>query len=131
MLNVVKGLPPNFADIVAVFPAAAGIDTIFTYGQTVYVPSGNTLTRALEIHEGVHMAQQSDPESWWKRYLVDPEFRLDQELPAHRAEYRAFKIMYNDRNEQNRYLHAVASRLASPLYGGLLTVSKARKEILK
>lgn len=130
-MNIVKGLPPNYADIVAVFPAAAGTQTIFTYGTTVYIPSGNTLTRALEIHEGVHIAQQKDPESWWKQYLVDPEFRLAMELPAHRAEYRSFKVMYNDRNEQNRYLHAVASRLASPLYGGLLSTTQARREILK
>jgi hypothetical protein len=67
--------------------------------------------------------------AWWDRYLVDTDFRLEQELEAHRVEYRTFCSRNKDRNLRAKYLHATSSRLASPMYGKLLTTKEAARKI--
>lgn len=128
----VKGLPPNFEAIVAVFPDAAGPNTIFAFGDVIYVPSGNNLPQELYDHERVHGARQTDigVERWWNQYLADPKFRWDEELMAHAAEYRSFCTLNRDRNVRSRYLAAVSQRLASPLYGRLMSYREAKRLIV-
>lgn len=131
-MNVVKGLPPNFGDVVAVFPNASNPGVIFTYGDTIYNPSGILLTPELHAHEGIHCGRQGDHvEDWWIQYLRDAEFRLNEELLAHRAEYRTYAASERDRNTQNSYLRQVARRLAGPLYGNMITEGQAIREIKK
>lgn len=128
-LNVIHADPPNREAIEARFGVLPG-SVIFTYGPNVYVPSGEPLTKALEAHEGVHVLQQGgDPEGWWNVYLSDDDFRLDQELAAHRAEWRVLSGSITDRNARVEGLRSVARRLASPMYGGLVTVSEAMRLI--
>ena len=80
------GFPPNVNQIEERFSVGTG--TIFTYAPSVYVPSGRPLTGSLIAHERVHIGQQGDdPAAWWDRYLDDVEFRLEQEVEAHRAEW--------------------------------------------
>jgi hypothetical protein len=133
-LNIVVAFPPMFEEIAAVFPAARGPGAIFTWGDTIYVPGGaHLLTPALRAHEGVHYSRQTNDtpkiEAWWQRYLVDAEFRLAEELPAHRAEYKQFCSTHRDRNLRIQFLHAIAGRLAGPLYGGMLSPAQARCRI--
>ena len=130
-MTIVKGRPPNYADIVAAFPAAARLGTIFTYGNIVYVNGVPDLNPQLKAHEAVHIDQQrrhGGPGPWWERYLADGPFRLAQELSAHRAEYKTLKHL--DRNAGARALEFIAARLASPLYGGIVTVREAKRLIL-
>lgn len=133
-MNIVRGKPPNFKEIVAVFPFASREGVIFTYGDTVYVNGTPVLPPQLKAHEATHIEQQTrpgngGPETWWARYLEDPTFRLDQELRAHRAEYRTLKTL--DRNGAFRALPFIAGRLASPLYGSMITLAEAKRAILK
>lgn len=133
-MNIVRGTPPNFKEIVAVFPFAKREGVIFTYGDTVYVNGTPDLPPQLKAHENCHIDQQKrpgggGPSVWWMRYLEDPEFRLDQELVAHRAEFRTLKHL--DRNAAYRSLEFIAGRLASPLYGSIITVQAAKRAILK
>ena len=66
-----------------------GEGTIFTYAPAVYVPSGRPLSGPLIAHERVHICQHGDdPVAWWARYLSDADFRLKQEVKAHRARGR-------------------------------------------
>lgn len=128
---VLRERPPLFDEIVAAFPDAAKPGTIFTWGDRIYVPNGGEVTLALRAHELVHCERQKGaPETWWLRYLADQGFRLDEEIPAHRAEYRAFKRWSKDGNAAARYLQAVAVRLSGPLYGGLISPAKARALLL-
>lgn len=119
-----KEYPPNIRSIEARFgPRRHG--TIYTYAPFVYVPSGVPLTPSLEAHEAVHLRQQgTKPKPWWNRYLQDDAFRLAQELEAHRAEWRALGRV-KDRARRHRHRIAVARRLASPLYGSMMSVSDA------
>lgn len=134
-MNIVTGHPPNFDDIVAVFPDAANPNVVFTYGDSVYVPSGKPLIAPIQAHEMIHSMRQVRAEggakTWWDKYLVDTEFRLVEELAGHCAEYRAFSTMVKDRNEVARYLQLVANKLAAPLYGNLISPAQARRLLTK
>lgn len=134
-MKVVVARPPNFGQIVAVFPEAKQRGVIFTFGETIYNPSGGHIPAWLKAHEGVHFSRQTNHkpaiEGWWKRYLEDPEFRLAEELPAHRAEWKAYAEVHKNGNQRAQMLHQIALRLASPLYGSLITFSKAKREVAK
>jgi len=67
--------------------------------------------------------------AWWEKYLTDIEFRLDEELAAHRAEYKAWCAVSLNRQQRRFYLTQVAARLASPLYGNMLTYHQAKRWI--
>ncbi len=114
----VKGLPPNFEEILKVFPAAAAPNVMFAYGDVIYVPSGNSVPQELYDHERVHGSRQTTTgvERWWQLYLEDSEFRRDEELVAHIAEYKSFCARNRDRNARAAYLSTIALRFASPLY---------------
>jgi hypothetical protein len=130
-LKIVSGTPPNFDAIKAALPAATRAGVIFTYGDTVYVNGDEYLPPALRAHEAVHVGQQRDypggPEAWWGRYLTDPTFRLSQEIPAHRAELHAWPKTNRNRKAVEAYF--IATRLAGPLYGRLISISDALNAI--
>lgn len=131
-MKIVIGPPPNIEDIRAVFDLS-NQEPIFCWGDIIYNPHNIDVNEFLKVHEHVHSDQQSktSPAAWWSEYLVDTEFRLRQELPAHRAEYRAFRARHKDRNLHARALHGIAERLSSPLYGSVITLKQAKKEIMK
>lgn len=122
--------PPNIERIRAKFPLKGG--EIFAWDGIIYHPMGNRLPPELIAHEECHFAQQDgDPEGWWERYLSDDdEWRFEQELEAHIVEYREYCRHNRDRNQRMRYLHMIARRLASPMYGNVVTSAQARRRIL-
>lgn len=136
MMQVIRGVPPNYPAILAVFPMASLPGVIFTYGKTIYAPSGGPISAELMAHEAVHGERQgsdlSGIENWWHRYIADPKFRLEEEIPAHQAEYREFcrnNTSGQTRNGRRLALHSIASRLASPLYGSMIRYDDARRLI--
>lgn len=133
-MRVIVGRPPNFEEIAATFPMARGPGAIFTFGDAIYVPGGaHLLTPYLKAHEGVHYARQTNDtakiEAWWRTYLVDAQFRLQEELPAHRAEFRTYCSLHRDPNARIRFLYGIGERLSGKLYGGLMTPAAARRAI--
>lgn len=133
-MQIVVERPPNYDAIVARFPDAARPGVIFTCGQTIFNPAGIEISGALKCHESVHAQRQGNEEhgilEWWRRYLDEPLFRLEEELLAHRAEYRAFKGWTKDRRLVLRELETIARRLSGPLYGGLITLAQAQRFIV-
>lgn len=104
---------------------------VFCYGDTVYNPKGDKLFEPIIAHEEVHSRQQKDcggPEAWWDRYIAEPKFRFDQELEAHREEYRVAS-MHLPRNHRRRVLRGLSERLAGPLYGKMVTKHEAARLI--
>lgn len=132
-LRVVHERPPNYADIAAVFDLSKTKGIIFAYGDVIYAPDC-IVPPQLMVHERVHCERQgADVAGWWRRYLDDAEFRLAEEVPAHRAEYRFWcarpgseKPVAGFRSGREYYLMQIAKRLSSPLYGGLVSIGKAR-----
>lgn len=128
-MNIIKAYPPNIVEIMKVFPINK--NTVFTYGPDLYAPNINfELTRDLIIHEETHTRQQGDdPAGWWEKYLVDKQFRLEQEVEAYRNQYRYYCSMHKGRNERFNFLRMIASDLASPLYGSLIGFLDATNRI--
>lgn len=135
MSEVVEGWPPNITQIRAVLPVTR--NNIFAYDGIIYSPSGTDLPPELHAHEAVHFAQQDNypggPAGWWDEFLASPKFRLKQEIPAHKAEYR--HMLRNATSRQQRRfvkskgLKMLAKRLSAPMYGGIINLQTAMQEI--
>jgi hypothetical protein len=136
-MHIINARPPAYIwdECDRRFGVSRRVGVIFACGDTVYNPSGVDLTSALMAHEGVHGARQAvypgGVFGWWDRYLIDPAFRLTEEIPAHVAELRTYLAAADlSRPARRLQIKAVAARLASPLYGRLISFDKA-KELLK
>lgn len=132
-MKVVTGRPPNYDRIVEAFGhLAMRPGVIFCYGDTIYNPGGKPVPPSLVVHERAHSLRQEEmngPEFWWDRYIADPAFRLAEEIIAHRAEWMYFNSSGAGRNARRVYLSQAAHRLASPLYGSLISAAKAKQVI--
>ena len=128
-MKLVADFPPNI-ELIRQHFALSG-NEIFTYGDTVYNPTGEQLPPWLKAHEAVHIKQQQDvdPGVWWDRYLRDPGFRLEMELPAHQVEYAIFYRHCSVRNVRRAYLKTMARRLSGPIYGHMIGYAEAMKKI--
>ena len=131
---IVNERPPNFEQLLAAFPKADGPGVLFAYGGRIYNPSGISIPPALIAHENVHLARQNDMDPrdsyptrvtgadvWWDHYLRDTEFRYNEELLAHAAEFKVQRA--GDRNASARLLMSTALRLVAPLYNYVPPVS--------
>ena len=117
-MRVLYLFPPNFKQINAKFNVR-GKPVIFCYGDTIYNPARIKVPDPLMAHEEVHSRQQADdPALWWTRYIDDAGFRLRQEVKAHQVEFAAC-------GGSDRALEAIARRLASPLYGNMISFAEA------
>lgn len=131
-MKIVIAYPPMIEEIDKAFKVK-GKPVIYCWGETIYNPMGVHIDNKLKAHEGVHFARQSNEtakiEAWWSKYISDPEFRLNEEIPAHRAEYKEFCNHNKDRNARSHFLRHVATKLASPIYGSVITSTAARIRI--
>jgi hypothetical protein len=128
-MKVLTEYPPNYALLNEVFNLE-GRKVVFTYGDILYNPSGGNPSMDLLVHEKVHEKQQGDdPGGWWLRYVEDKYFRYNQEMEAYRAQYKFFCKVYKDRNRRALFLRAIASDLSSPIYGGIISLENATKQI--
>ncbi len=127
-MRIVNDYPPNIEKLREAFNP--GPNTIFTYGEIIYNPSGGVLSTELLAHEKVHITQQgAGAEEWWQRYLDDVHFRLAQEIEAHRVEYKTYCAGNKDRNRRSMFLQTIARRLSSPMYGNIITFREALRQI--
>jgi hypothetical protein len=126
-MKVLKGYPPNFAALAKVFPIKGKPGILYAWGDKLWNPSGVAVTPWIMAHEMVHGDRQLGMglEQWWQRYIDSAVFRYDEEILAHQAEWNAYTGP-----DAARYLDLISARLASPLYGHLLTYYEAREAIL-
>jgi hypothetical protein len=130
-LEVVRGRPPIYEEIVAKFPHAANEGVMFAWEGKVYAPGSTKVTIELDAHEAVHIAhQENDCARWWKLYLADTDFRFHAETLAHRVEYRRYCSRHLNPVKRAQALNAIARKLGSPLYGWDRPVAEMRAVIL-
>lgn len=124
--------PPNYRDILDVFPTVPTLKPCFCYGDTIYNPFEIEILPDLEFHESIHSKQQSDsPEIWWYTYLHNKTFRLEQELEAYGGQY-AFILKHIPNNALRKWkLEHMARSLSSDLYGNIITYGEAESRIKK
>lgn len=132
-MTVIRMYPPNFQKIKKRFGnVVTGGKVIFTYGERIYNPGSAQLTDALFAHERVHADRQiaMGIEPWWDKYIEDNQFRFDEELPAHKAEYEVIAKRHLPGAKATEHaLRAIAERLAGPLYGRMVSFDQALEAI--
>jgi hypothetical protein len=132
IMQIIYGeYPPNYKEICEVFDIKDHPGIVFTYGEKLYIPSGEKPDKHLMSHEETHERQHAEmgADAWWERYLVDPGFRFMQELEAYRNQYRSMATL--NLEQRVGYLNHIASDLAGPMYGNILTFEEAKAEITK
>ena len=135
MKNLIA-FPPNYKEILAAFPSIAGAPVIFAYGDILYNPTGAEISLDLYAHEETHERQQKAYRGgvvqWWKEYISNPDFRLEQEVEAYRNQYKFILVdSAHQRSRQVRksMLHKFCTDLSSAMYGKLITYELAHKLI--
>lgn len=133
-MDVVIGKPPVWEEANKLFKLEElKLDTVFTYGNTLYNPSGHSIPMDLYAHEQTHAHQHNHDDTvaklWWKRYLEDPDFRVEQEAEAYGAQYAFLCKREKDRNKRAQMLWTLAQALSGPMYGGVITHSLAMRKI--
>lgn len=125
--------PPIWEEASKAFNLDPGRATFFTYGDTIYNPANYPLSADLIRHEETHGEQQEHHPDvaaiWWKRYLQDPEFRLDQETEAYAEQYKFYCQQEKRRDMRARYLFEIAGHLSSPMYGSIISRAQAMRRI--
>jgi len=133
-LVVQVGYPPIIDELEKVFGPLKGREILYSWGTTIYNPMAVPVHGQFFAHEGTHGMRQLAPgmsiETWWKLYMEERDFRLNEEMLAHIAEYQAFCILHKDRNLRAVYLDKVARKFVSPLYKFDVTYKDA-KEFLR
>jgi len=139
MKNLIA-FPPNYKEVLAKFPFIKGKPVVFTYDDILYNPTGADISSDLKVHEETHSRQQKifrgGAKMWWKSYLFSPEFRLDQEAKAYRAQY--CYILVHSGGQKNRgqqvrkaALIRFAEDLSGKIYGKICSYELALRLISK
>lgn len=130
-MQITTDYPPNYEEICKVFPLK-GYKPIFAYAPYIFNPHKVMIGPDLLEHETVHGIRQGrDPETWWKRYMAEDNFRLAEEVFAHVAEYR-FLEQGKDRVGRRRVFDYLVKRLCEPMYGYNPPLSYGRgRDVLK
>lgn len=100
---------------------------IVTYGDTAHFHKGG-MPPDLHIHEEVHVRQQAamGVEKWFNQYLIDPAFRLDQEVEAYRCQkdYIVDNVMnHKKRTLKIDFIHECMVKM----YDGMVSLEDARR----
>lgn len=130
-VKIVKDVPPNYNEILKRFNVEH-MKIVFTYGATIYNPSGIDLPFHVIAHERVHCEQQQYDDDaaklWWERYLSDTEFMLDVEAEAYAVQYLTVKQV-TDEKQSKAFLEDLATLLSSEIYGNPITFHQALTRI--
>lgn len=127
-MEIIEGFPPNIEEIREAFnpPPYA----VFTYAPKIYNPTEALLPPHLIAHEKVHLEQQGDnPKKWWKRFIADPEFRMQEELEAYRVQYQYFCRNIPNRMKRYDFLRELGLLISGPMYGNQISLQDAMLKI--
>ena len=136
--EIVVTPPPFWWWIHKQFPEALLDKQIFAFGNKIHWAhqfDGQALSLDLIAHETTHLKQQGFSNfgaiKWWRRYAKDPQFRLEQEIEAMRAQMAMARTMTNNRQVLFELEMKQAGNLASPVYNNMVSVSEAYDLITK
>ena len=127
-MEIVSDFPPIYDEITSMFTIAKR-GVIFAWGDKIYNPDNVYIPPQLIAHERVHGRRQgSDIHGWWRRYLDEKEFRLNEEILAHIAEMKYLLGPNPNRQMRRQNLRLIAKRLSNPLYR--YHISRAQAQVL-
>lgn len=124
--------PPNIEELKKLFALDAS-KAVYAYNDIIYNPEALPLQDHIIIHEDVHFKQQEEvggAENWWRRYIDDVQFRLDQELEAYGVQYQFIKNhpAIKSKNKE-AFLDKIASDLSGSVYGNIIDHNEAKCKI--
>lgn len=130
-MKIILDYPPNIEEIRKVFTFTRRV--IFAYDGNIYNPDRMPLTTPIVEHEKIHFEQQRriGNDEWWRLYLADPEFRVTQEIPAYRAQYRCAAPMIKKKDPHMgahlclEYAKKLAEALSGDTYGHCISFDEA------
>lgn len=127
-MQVILENPPNIDDIKKVF--TINDTTVFTYGDIIYNPNNCPLDIPIRAHEELHSRQQGDdPEGWWRKYLDNVEFRMEQELAAYQVQFWMQCRIIKNRDVRALNLQKLAETFGGGMYGAMIPLSEAKRLI--
>lgn len=133
-VKIIVGKPPCWDAVVMAFQINP-IHAVFTYGDTIYNPSGIQLRDDIIEHEKLHMEQQDHSiegaELWWGKFLRDVDFRIEQEARCYARQYSYLCESRKGHEERHRTLYWLAQMLSGPLYNNAITHTQAMDKIKK
>ena len=130
--DIIKSVPPIFAKLKKQFGVNWDDGICVAYGDKIYTKYD--IAPDVLIHEEVHLQQQKEigVEKWWNLYLNNKNFRMNQEIEAHKkqAEF-LLNLLQGSRTAGKRYaswkLGQMAKDLSGPMYGRMMTLKEANK----
>ena len=125
-MNESNKFPPNIQEIKRYLNPDE--NTVYAYGDTLYNPSGKVIPEDTLFHESIHAQQQkvyTTPAIWWTKYLLDKDFRKDQEVEAYARQYLWLKPYIPARGYQAA-IEEFSEILANPMYNLNITKYEAR-----
>lgn len=127
-MKIIKAFPPNYEEICKHFDIRGRNTIVFAYGDTLYNPGGGNIDECLMKHEETHERQQHmmGVEPWWQRYLIDPKFRLFQEVEAYQIQYAHAKQILA-RPGRRALLKHITKDLSGPMYGNIISAEEAER----
>lgn len=134
-MNIINERPPEWIMTGCLNQFRVNVNhTFWTYGDTIYNPGSLNIGPDIIAHEETHMRQQEAYEggkdAWWKEYLANARFRLEQEAEAYGNQYKFFCEKRKDRNARAKYLEQISGSFAGPLYQLALNRQQARAMIM-
>lgn len=139
-MKIVLGWPPNIKLVMEHFPIPRDVAVYFTYGDSLYSPRVENVPAKIIQHEKVHEIQQRDfkdptytlkgPDAWWRKYIDDVQFRLEQEYAAYGAQVKYIRETKGSAAAQNE-ADLCSAALSSPVYGDIISKEAAKIAILK
>jgi hypothetical protein len=118
--------PPEIMDLLEEhFPGTKkGFDEkliIIAFNGKIHAKCINNVVPWNYAHESKHLDRQGttfqEALDYVKRYIADPEFRLEVEIEGYNAGYKEFCRCIKDRNAQKKYAMMCVENLSNPFYG--------------
>ena len=131
-LEIVYSLPPReiYEACDKAFKISGRRNVMWTIGRKLYNPDRCFVDPPLMAHEELHSQRQiasGSVETWWHQYLDDREFRFEEEVLAHKEEWRVVRETVSSRQQRRKHLAFITDRLSSRMYGYLVTRDEAKR----
>lgn len=122
-------IPEIYFDLKSKFGVDWDKGIVIAYGDTIY--SKDPIPDHLFVHEKTHITQQRKlgAREWYRRYITEDSFRLQQEIEAYQNQVRFIKINIRDREKKNKMVIKLAHDLSGKIYGNILSFDDALKII--
>ena len=128
-MEIINEYPPNYKSILNAFPSIKDEKgALFCYGRAIYNPGGAEINECLMHHEATHSIRQDKigPSKWWRRYIRDARFRLEEEIVAYRNQYQLYCKLVTSEDKRFNYLHDLAMTCSSPIYGNMISYEEGK-----